>query len=184
MNKEQVLKKLEQEKRKREHLAETGQYVHRTPAYQSMHYQPRLNRFKSTNVYFNCDAETAWSYDWWCFVKRVGPYLVFNGHRYSVSTGKHQSKVRRVLSRLGLKIDLEIDTRCGLHSSDCFTFAIEKLENEIKALLALINTPKTHKAKNIERVKEIAAKKKHIKAIKRVRAVQKREVIREMKRAA
>ncbi len=74
-----------------------------------MKYSKRLKVYKANNLVLNPETMTAFSYDWWQFLARINGKVVFNSHRYSVSTAKHQHKVRGVLSELGIKVDLYVD---------------------------------------------------------------------------
>ncbi len=75
-----------------------------------------LNLYKASNVRFNPLNMSATSYDWWGFVGLVDGLLVFNNYFYSPSTSKHQRKVRRLLSDLNIKIDLEMPIPSGLQT--------------------------------------------------------------------
>ena len=86
-----------------------------------MKYFKRLGLYKASNVTFDPSTCTALSYDWWVFVKRIEGKVVFNGYRYSVSTAKHQRKVRTLLRELGIRIDLEVSFKVAQ--------AVQDLEN-------------------------------------------------------
>lgn len=79
-----------------------------------MKYYKRAGIYRASNVSFNPETCEAHSYGWWCFVRKVGGKVVFNRYRYSVSTSKHQNKVRTLLAQLGIRIDLEVSTSCSL----------------------------------------------------------------------
>lgn len=81
-----------------------------------MKYYSRLKVYKARNVKFDPGNMIATSYQWWEFVKRINGKIVFNDYRYSPSTGRHQSKVGRVLSDLGVKVDLYIESPQGLQN--------------------------------------------------------------------
>lgn len=70
--------------------------------------------YKASNVVFNHENIEATSYDWWVFVKRIGKRVVFNSYRYSVSTAKHQRKVRTLMRELGIRVDIEVSFRESL----------------------------------------------------------------------
>lgn len=78
----------------------------------------RSNIYKASNVEFDPKTKIATSYLWWTFVAEIDGLLVFNNYRYSVSTSKHQRKVRTLLESLGLKIDLELPLPKGLRKFD------------------------------------------------------------------
>lgn len=80
----------------------------------------RANIYQASNynVTFNPKTLEAHSYKWWKFVAKIDGKIVFNNFRYSVSTSKHQSKVRSLLNQLGIKIDLELPLPKGINSND------------------------------------------------------------------
>jgi len=73
-------------------------------------YQPRKKRLTATNNYLDLETLKAYSYDWWCYFTPVAGLLVFNSGKYSVSTSKHQTRMKRLLRTLGLTIDIEMNT--------------------------------------------------------------------------
>lgn len=79
-----------------------------------MKYFKRLKLYKAANVTFNPETKDAFSYAWWRFVAVVEGRLIFNNYRYSVTTAKHQHKVRSVLNELGIKIDIEMPLPRGI----------------------------------------------------------------------
>jgi hypothetical protein len=129
----------------------------------SMRYRVRTNDFVGSNVDFDPETLRAYSYGWWRFVDRINGLVVFNDYSYSSSTSKHQSKVRGLLRSLGITIDLTIEARKGLQDLDT---AIRDYEYRIKELSLKIQAPRTHKAKNLERVAEIEHLQEKIKQIK------------------
>jgi hypothetical protein len=98
-----------------------------------MKYMKRAGIYSSANVSFNPETKTALSYNWWEFVKVIGGKVVFNSYRYSATTQKHQSKVKDLLSLLGIGIDFDVEAPQGLQNP---LGAIEHMENRIKALEA------------------------------------------------
>lgn len=91
-----------------------------------MKYYKRLKLYKASNVTFDPATCRAYSYDWWRFVDRVDGKVVFNNHRYSNSTAKHQSKVHGLLRELGIKIDLYVDCPTGLQREFAANSAMSK----------------------------------------------------------
>jgi len=81
-----------------------------------MKYMKRSNTYKANNVTFDPDTCSAYSYDWWKFVAKHNGKVIFNEYRYSVTTAKHQSKVRSLLRELGIQVDLVVKTRNGLQA--------------------------------------------------------------------
>jgi hypothetical protein len=120
-----------------------------------MKYFKRANVYKNTTGtnHFNPETFQAYSYDWWCCVKRFGGLKVFNTYRYSKTTAKHQSKAKHLLISLGENVDSYIRIECpkGLQSIEGLNSGIELYRLRIKELEELINKKGTRKAKNEER---------------------------------
>lgn len=124
-----------------------------------MRYYPKLRKYKASNVEFNTVTQTATSYGWWLFVSRINGKLVFNNYMYSNTTDRHQSKVRSLLRKLGISVDLTIEAPDGLQSPDS---AIDLYIGRIWALEILIDKPGTNNEKNLERMYEIKALERKI----------------------
>lgn len=123
----------------------------------SLAWQVRNQRFKGCNgkAIFDPVLMHATSYDWWVFVRRVKGKVVFNAHRYSVTTSGHQSAVRSVLEALGVKIDLEVNTHASLTD-----FEFKALPAMYRQLFDLEIASKRRNAK--DRSKEIREVKRDI----------------------
>ena len=134
-----------------------------------MKYMVRSNTYKASNVYFDCDTEQAYSYDWWCFVSRINGVLVFNDHNYSPSTNKQQSKVKSLLNALGLEY-FRVNTRYSLGpiGRTGLERSIEALESENAELTELINKKRSRKTKNIRRAHKIKLNLEQIKKIQKI----------------
>lgn len=78
----------------------------------------RTNIYKASNLTFNPVTLDAFSYGWWQFVGVVDGKVIFNTYRYSNSTSKHQSKVRRLINQLGIKVDIFMPIPKGLPKSN------------------------------------------------------------------
>ena len=96
-----------------------------------MKYQPRLNRYKGSNVEFYPESCRGYSYDWWLIVKSLKGRVLFNDYYYSSSTVKHQSKIRSLLDNLKITIDLEIPAPRGLQDLDA---SLDYMHSEIHNL--------------------------------------------------
>jgi hypothetical protein len=88
----------------------------------------RSNIYKATNVTFNPKTLDAHSYSWWRFVAKVEGKVIFNDYRYSVTTAKHQSKVRHLLESLGIKVDIYLQLPKGIDSRPLNELIIEAEE--------------------------------------------------------
>jgi len=130
-----------------------------------MKYYKRLKIWKSSNVTFNPETCEAHSYKWWLFVAKVKNKVVFNNYRYSVSTEKHQSKVEWLLAQLGVKIDFYAEFPRGIDRPQS---AIDLYKNRIESLQELIDTPRSHEKKNLERKSEQESLKIKIKEIQKL----------------
>lgn len=69
------------------------------------------NQYKQSNASLSVSDDMhrveAYSYGWWRFVDTdAAGNVVFNSHRYSVSTGGHQRDVEGILDRLGIRVAL------------------------------------------------------------------------------
>ncbi len=102
-----------------------------------MKYMKRAKIYKAANVTFNPETVAAYSYDWWKFVSVIQDKIVFNEYRYSVTTVKHQNKVRRLMEQLGIEVDLYVSFRAGLQDIKKFSDVIN-LHKEQQVIYAEI----------------------------------------------
>jgi hypothetical protein len=72
------------------------------------------NVYQASNVRFDADKIEAFSYDWWKFVKVENGQTVFNEYPYSPTTRRHQTKVRVLMDKLGIKITKTVNQRASL----------------------------------------------------------------------
>jgi hypothetical protein len=77
-------------------------------------HQSVLNRLAASNNYLDLTNNEAISYNWWSYYKTIDGVRVFNVYRYSNTTAMHQSKMRRLLHKLGLSIDIEVNDKRSL----------------------------------------------------------------------
>ncbi len=132
-----------------------------------MKYFKKLKLYKASNVVFNPESKVATSYNWWKFLGYVNGVLVFNDHKYSTTTMRHQRLVKAVLQDLGVKPDLVIDSRQSL-SEGALSDAIERLKLESEALMQEIDKPRSQKKKNAERFNQVMFNSAKIKEIQSV----------------
>ena len=126
-----------------------------------MKFSKKRNQYEASNVSFNPDTIEAFSYGWWKFVTVIDGKVIFNNYNYSPSTCKHQSKVRVLMEKLGIKIDMIVNTRANLRSHVWQEENAQEIDREIKKLEQAIATPRSHKAKNEERRAEIERLEQH-----------------------
>jgi hypothetical protein len=117
------------------------------------HYK-KTNLYKASNVTFDPIKMEATSYNWWLFVKRIKGKTVFNSYRYSVSTSKHQSKVRSLMSQLGIRIDRYVQVADGIQYISTLT-ELNKKHNETLKRIA-----EREEEKRIARLERQAFKRK------------------------
>lgn len=125
----------------------------------------RSNIYQASNynVTFNPETLEAFSYKWWSFVRVIEGQVVFNNYRYSVSTSKHQSKVRRLMSDLGIKIDLELPLPNGINALDTMAEIIERAEEHLCDVV--LNNELKREARN-EKAKQRRLELKNVKDAK------------------
>lgn len=121
-----------------------------------MKFIKKRNQYEASNVSFDPKNISAVSYNWWKFVKVINGKVVFNDYNYSPSTCKHQSKVRRLLETLNIKIDVVVESTKSLSSYDWQDDALKMLDNKIKLLNDALNNPRRKKALDEKRKEEIA----------------------------
>lgn len=112
--------------------------------------------YKAANVTFNPETNEAYSYAWWRFVGVVNGRVIFNNYRYSVTTAKHQSKVRSLMAQLGIEIDHEFACPKGLQNAYWAESSFEHYAREMVRLESAMAKPGTRKAKNAERAEQLA----------------------------
>lgn len=117
------------------------------------HYK-KTNTYKASNVSFNPTTLEATSYNWWIFVKRIKGKTVFNSYRYSVSTSKHQSKVRSLMSQLGIKIDRFVEVKDGLNNITTLTELNKKHDETVRRIA------ENNERKRVERLARQAFKRR------------------------
>lgn len=121
------------------------------------------NQYKASNVVFDANTMEAYSYGWWKFVSIINGRVIFNDFSYSKSTVQHQSKIVNLLHILNIKIDHFVLCPRGLQDLNS---GIEYSEIRIEQLQHDINKPKSHKAKNMQKLEEINKYIKHIEVLK------------------
>lgn len=118
----------------------------------TMKFMKRAEIYKASNVTFNPDTCKAYSYNWWRFVDIVNGKVIFNNITYSQSTCKHQSKVRSLLSELGVNIDFTIQSRSGLQSGSWKVESVNSIQDSITALETVLTNPRRKKSLDAQRV--------------------------------
>jgi len=87
--------------------------------------------YKAANVIFNPKTLDATSYNWWRFVGLVEGVLVESTYRYSVTTAKHQRKVRGIMNELGIKPKLSLPLPRGVRHDQTLAEMICEAETHL-----------------------------------------------------
>ena len=122
-----------------------------------------MKYFKTLGIYknatntltFNPNTNNAFSYGWYCIAREIDGQLYVTRSLYSPTTAKHVSKLCNLLYSLGLPFE-------RLRNTHSIEDGIIDIEYEIKKLEEKIASPKTKKAKNIERKEEIKVLKEEL----------------------
>jgi hypothetical protein len=136
-----------------------------------MKYFKKLKKYKGSNVELTIEPNLkAYSYGWWLFLVRYKGLVIFNNYNYSPTTIRHQYKTQNVLDDLKIKIDITLNhTDLSLDNvEEAIRSEIENIELVNEGFVDLIKNPRTQKAKNEERKKEIERNKTQIENLKQV----------------
>jgi hypothetical protein len=118
-----------------------------------MKFMKRKGTYESSNVSFDPEYCRAHSYGWWRFVDQINGKVIFNNHSYSMSTCRHQSKVRNLLGKLGIEIDFFINARSGIDRlGNWKKEAIEDYNLTIAGYRLALDSPRRKKALDEERL--------------------------------
>lgn len=122
-----------------------------------MKYFVKLGIYKASNVEFNPKTLSATSY-WWEFVRQVDGKVLFNTYRYSLTTARHQAKVRSLMNSLGISFE-----EVAMRESLC---RFENLEQVYAAHTAnLENNARLKEARRVERNKRARERRQALKAL-------------------
>lgn len=133
-----------------------------------MKYMKRAKIYKASNVTFDPETCQAYSYDWWRFVDRINGKVVFNDFSYSLTTCRHQSKVRGLLRQLGIEINLYVECPKGLQERGALEGAIRRYNNQIESLRAAIAKPRSREKTNFDRLHSISSLQRKIVSIEQL----------------
>lgn len=134
-----------------------------------MKFSNKRQQFEGSNVSFNPYTQVAKSYDWWVFVTVFNGKTIFNASTYSMSTNRHQSKVR-ALMRQSHSIDLVLhNTRESLSNTETALLSeIKNTKELIKTLELELNNTRRKKALDTQRHGVVQSWKEHILKIEEV----------------
>lgn len=127
-----------------------------------MKYIKTRARWEASNVSFDPETCRAYSYGHWLFADKVNGKVIFNSYSYSVTTNRHQSKIRNLMGKLGIDIDIFLEAPRGLHQ---WHNAIGHYSDKIETLQTEIINPRSHKIKNEERRQSISFFQEQIRVI-------------------
>lgn len=131
-----------------------------------MKFSKKRNQFEGSNVSFNPSTIVAKSYNWWVFVTVFNGKTLFNNSTYSMSTNKHQSKVRDLM-RQSHSIDLLLhNTRESLANPEkALLSEIEGTKERIKVVEFELSNTRRKKALDESRQNVVNSWKEHIKKV-------------------
>lgn len=116
-----------------------------------MKYVKKRQRYESGRFAYNPLTRHCTSYDWWDISRIIGGTLVINTYPYSPTTAQHIGKAWGALQYPGDAISISVHSHGGkLTNKDK---VIKSLSDQIADLYEEARRPKTHKAKNLERIK-------------------------------
>ena len=125
-----------------------------------MKYSNKRQQFEGSNVSFNPNTMVAKSYNWWVFVAEINGKVIFNNSRYSPSTGKHQTKVRKLVSNIDLVLQ---NTRESLATGElALILEIKNTKELIGTLEAELLNPRRKKALDTQRQSVINSWREHV----------------------
>lgn len=127
-----------------------------------MKYLKRSKTYSGSNVSFDPIGMKAYSYGWWCFVKRINGKIVFNNYNYSNSTCKHQHKVGQLMRELGIKVDLYVSTNYALTGSGRYGQSVDEKSAGLDALKRAYRLQDFEKVKAIKKVYRIRVSQEEI----------------------
>lgn len=116
-----------------------------------MKYVKKRQRYESGRFAYNPLTRHCTSYDWWDISRIIGGTLVVNVHNYSLTTTQHVGKAWRALKYTDDAV--VIDVRTGSGKLTAKEEVIAAISDQIARLYKEARRPKTHKAKNLERIK-------------------------------
>ncbi len=120
--------------------------------------------YESSNVTFNPKTLNALSYNWWYFVKSFKGKVVFNDYQYSSTTRRHQCKVKRLLSELGIKIDLTVELTQSLNNIEVENLTLKQLKAKSDAQIASRNEEKRQHRNAMAKARREKAKRDRVAA--------------------
>jgi len=137
-----------------------------------------MKKLKTRNEWIGCnrkcrffgDKIEAYSYDHWCFVKKINGKVIFNDYNYSQTTRKHQWEIKSLLKKLGIKIDIIVYISKSLTKTSFEEYSLYYFYDKAINLIVKNNTKRIRSQTKLENIKEIEKIKKLIKECKKIGA--------------
>ena len=117
-----------------------------------MKFYPKLGIYKSSNLTFCPEENKAFSYKWYQLLGHIKKTLVLNTFAYSPTTGRHISKLRKVLDNANIKYTTAQIPE-GLQSASALTSAIDfykKKSSELNLKISKARRPMKYHEELIE----------------------------------
>lgn len=137
-----------------------------------MKHKPTKNTYEQANNFIRVDLKNnileAWSYDWWQYITIDSVGNVFmQDTSYSSFTSKHQSNVRSILRRLGIRVNVSVynckESHFGHGINSVLTDEIAAIEKWNENLLAETKVKGSWKKTNKSRLEKIVMNEYRIK---------------------
>lgn len=113
-----------------------------------------MYRNSTESITYDPVRELAYSYRWWCFVRRIKGVLVFNDYSYSSQTNNHQRIIQDLLKTMN-KEYITVNAPRGINDSGRINEAWEHYFTEICKLEAEMSNPRTRESTNFSRLARI-----------------------------
>lgn len=118
----------------------------------SLKFYPRLKIYKYRDLVLNPETQTATSYRWYEIYKVINGIRCLNTYGYSVTTSKHVGILRNHFRTWDNDSIFQFNAPNGLQDLDS---AIKHYTSKIDTLRNDMYKPRSHKAKNQERLETI-----------------------------
>lgn len=114
----------------------------------SLRWVKSRKRYEKKNLNFDPETCVGYSYNWYAIVKKIDGKIVLNTYPYSRTTSRHVHLIRNLLTRLNLKVDVEV---CAPRGLDNHGSVLGYYRSEIAKQKEKINAKGSWKSKNDER---------------------------------
>ena len=123
-----------------------------------MKYFKTLNQYKCSNLVYDANSETAYSYKWYQIAARINGIMVVNDYAYSHTTATHAGKIKRLFAELSISY-ITIEAPRGLQLlSEAKPYYLDMINH----LQAKIDNPRSKKTLWRERYEQLTTLKEKL----------------------